>query len=120
MFLRQKDENTAISLFTVALVGFTYMDVHQSRAQCMLRLGDISNGRGDLQKARELWETARPLFACSSQAEEVQCVDERLAYVSNYGLEHHRGDMAFLVECDLPSGNLQDAEQAELVDEPVD
>ncbi|KAJ7827267.1 hypothetical protein B0H14DRAFT_2595421 [Mycena olivaceomarginata] len=119
MFLRQKDENTAISLFTIALMGFTYMDVHRSRAQCMLRLGDISNGHGDLQKARELWETARPLFACSSQAEDVQCVDERLAYVGNDGLEH-RGNMAFLVECDLPSGNLQDAEQAELVDEPVD
>ncbi|KAJ7796313.1 hypothetical protein B0H14DRAFT_2620068 [Mycena olivaceomarginata] len=33
MFLTHKDENTAVSLFTVALVGFTYMDVHQSRAE---------------------------------------------------------------------------------------
>ncbi|KAJ7821330.1 hypothetical protein B0H14DRAFT_2831625, partial [Mycena olivaceomarginata] len=42
IFLTNKDENTAISLFTVALMGFTYMDVHRSRAECMIRLGDIS------------------------------------------------------------------------------
>ncbi|KAJ7823734.1 hypothetical protein B0H13DRAFT_1919503 [Mycena leptocephala] len=43
-FLAQDDEHTAINLFTVALEGFTYMDVHCSRAECMLQLGDISNG----------------------------------------------------------------------------
>ncbi|KAJ7605442.1 hypothetical protein DFH06DRAFT_1067886, partial [Mycena polygramma] len=42
IFLGQRDEVTAITLFTVALDGFTYMDVHRSRAECMLRLGDIS------------------------------------------------------------------------------
>ncbi|KAJ7937436.1 hypothetical protein B0H13DRAFT_2261428 [Mycena leptocephala] len=39
IFLAQYDEHTAISLFTVALEGFTEMDVHCSRAECMLRLG---------------------------------------------------------------------------------
>jgi hypothetical protein len=41
-FLAQDDEDTAASLFTVALEAFTYMDVHCSRAECMLHLGDIS------------------------------------------------------------------------------
>jgi hypothetical protein len=43
MFFMQKDEDTAISLFTVALEGFTYMDVHCSKGESMLRLGDISS-----------------------------------------------------------------------------
>ncbi|KAJ7873712.1 hypothetical protein B0H13DRAFT_1023183, partial [Mycena leptocephala] len=57
--LAQDDDRTAISLFTVALEGFTYMDVHRSRADCMLRLGDIFMRHGNLLKAVQLWETAR-------------------------------------------------------------
>jgi tetratricopeptide (TPR) repeat protein len=67
VFLTQGDESTAINLFTVALDGFTYMDVHSSRAECMLRLGDISKMRSDLFKAVGLWEKARPLFERSLQ-----------------------------------------------------
>ncbi|KAJ7794021.1 hypothetical protein B0H14DRAFT_132904 [Mycena olivaceomarginata] len=36
--LAQDDEDTAIALFTVALEGFTDMDVHRGKAECMLRL----------------------------------------------------------------------------------
>jgi tetratricopeptide (TPR) repeat protein len=78
VFLAQDDEHTAINLFMVALKGFTYMDVHRSRAECMLRLGDISKEEGDLQKAVELWTTARPLFEKSSQAKQVEKIDHRL------------------------------------------
>jgi tetratricopeptide (TPR) repeat protein len=66
VFLSQEDEPTAISLFTVALEGFTQMDVHCSRAECMLQLGDISMGHSDPLKAVEFWEAARPLFERSS------------------------------------------------------
>jgi tetratricopeptide (TPR) repeat protein len=83
IFLTHKDQTTAVSLFTVALEGFTYMDVHRSRAECMVRLGDISNRCGDLLKAVELWETARPLFERSSQVNEAKCVDERLSHVGS-------------------------------------
>ncbi|KAJ7839797.1 hypothetical protein B0H13DRAFT_1911045 [Mycena leptocephala] len=72
VFLAQDDEHTAINLFTVALEGFIYMDMHHSRAECMLQLGDISKGHGDLQKAVELWTTARPLFEQSSQAKKLK------------------------------------------------
>jgi lipopolysaccharide biosynthesis regulator YciM len=58
IFLMQNDDDTAISMFTVALEGFTYMDVHHHRAERMLRLGDISKSRGDMLKAVELWDTA--------------------------------------------------------------
>ncbi|KAJ7797394.1 hypothetical protein B0H14DRAFT_3157506 [Mycena olivaceomarginata] len=122
MFLTHKDENTAVSLFTVALVGFTYMDVHQSRADCMIRLGDISSRRGDLLKAVELWESARPLFERSSQVKEVQYVDERLSHVGSNVLDHHRENIAHLVRLDVPFGNssnIKDEEQVEFIGEPL-
>ncbi|KAJ7095613.1 hypothetical protein C8R44DRAFT_951063 [Mycena epipterygia] len=56
------DLATAESLYTVALQGFTQMDIHSGRAECMLRLGDISSRYADSTKAVELWRDARPLF----------------------------------------------------------
>jgi hypothetical protein len=98
VFLTQGDESTAINLFTVALDGFTYMDVHCSRAECMLRLGDISKMRSDLFKAVGLWETARPLFERSSQMKQVQQIDERLGRISKDVLEKDRNNLAHLAE----------------------
>jgi hypothetical protein len=120
-FLREQDEGTAITLFTVALEGFTYMDVHRSRAECMVRLGDISNNHGDQLRAVELWSTARPLFERSSQLGEVKCVDERLACVGRDVLEQHKQNTACLVDLNVPSGNscnIEDEEQVKLADEP--
>jgi tetratricopeptide (TPR) repeat protein len=122
MFLAKKDEGTAISLFTVALEAFTYMDVHKSRAECMLRLGDISNKCGDQLKAVELWETARPLFERSSQVKEVQCVDDRLSSVGSNVLDHQRENIAYLMRLDVPSGNLahlENEEQVEFIGKPL-
>ncbi|KAJ7738554.1 hypothetical protein B0H14DRAFT_3168166 [Mycena olivaceomarginata] len=97
IFLTHKDENTAVNLFTVALMGFTYMDVHRSRAECMIRLGDISSRHGDLLKAVNLWESARPLFERSSQVKEVQYVDDRLSCVGSNILDCHRQNIACLM-----------------------
>jgi tetratricopeptide (TPR) repeat protein len=82
-FLARGDEDTAISLFIVALEAFTHMDVHRSRAECLLRLGDISERHGDLLKAVEHWKAARPLFERSSQARKVEKIDERLAGIKS-------------------------------------
>jgi hypothetical protein len=97
IFLLQNDEHTAISLFTVALEGFTQMDVHRSRAECMLHLGDISRGDGDLLKAVEFWEAARPLFERSSQAKQVENIDGRLVGVGGHALGQHKKKLACLV-----------------------
>jgi tetratricopeptide (TPR) repeat protein len=110
LFLSQNDEHTATSLFTVALEGFTQMDVHCSRAECMLRLGDISKGHGDLLKAVEFWERARPLFECSSQAKEVQHINERLTGISDDVLEQHINNLARLAELNAPSGTVEELE----------
>jgi tetratricopeptide (TPR) repeat protein len=81
------DEETAISLFTVALEGFTQMDVHRSRAECLIRLGDICKKIGDEVKAMGLWETARPLFERSSQGKQLANLDAKLARLSHKPLK---------------------------------
>ncbi|KAJ7798421.1 hypothetical protein B0H13DRAFT_2391611 [Mycena leptocephala] len=82
VFLGHDDPDTATSLLTVALDGFTYMDVHYSKAQCMVRLGHISLSRGDLSRALELFEEARPLFARSSQESQIVVVNEWIASIT--------------------------------------
>ncbi|KAJ7100546.1 hypothetical protein C8R44DRAFT_859395 [Mycena epipterygia] len=82
VFLSQGDEQTAHNLFVVVLERFTYMDIHQSRANCMLHLGDIAKHRGDLVKAEELWKEARPLFERSSQMKDIVQIDTRLASIN--------------------------------------
>ncbi|KAJ7906400.1 hypothetical protein B0H13DRAFT_2333516 [Mycena leptocephala] len=86
------------------------MDVHRSRAECMLRFGDISMGNSDLLKAVELWERARPLFECSSQAKQVHDIDERFANISKDVLEQHRHNLAHLAELNAPSGTVEELE----------
>ncbi|KAJ7321265.1 hypothetical protein DFH08DRAFT_1033821 [Mycena albidolilacea] len=110
IFLDQRDEDTATSLFTVALEGFKYMDVHHSRAKCMLRLGDISKGHGDLLKAVEFWHAARPLFERSSQKKEIEDIDERLASIGEDVLGQHRVNLACLTKLNELSGIVGGAE----------
>ncbi|KAJ7934299.1 hypothetical protein B0H13DRAFT_1855197 [Mycena leptocephala] len=110
IFLSQNDEHTATSLFTVALEEFTQMDVHHSRAECMLQLGNISEGHGDLLKAVEFWEAARPLFEHSSQAKQVQHINERLTGISEDVLEQHRNNLACLAELNALSGTVEELE----------
>ncbi|KAJ7882910.1 hypothetical protein B0H13DRAFT_1890612 [Mycena leptocephala] len=82
--LTNGDELTAESLFTVALDGFTYMDVHHSRAACMLHLGDIARQWGQLIRASTLWNDARPLFERSLQAKYVSEIDARLTELEGH------------------------------------
>jgi tetratricopeptide (TPR) repeat protein len=110
IFHSHNNEETAVSLYTIALEGFTQMDIHRSRAECMLRLGDISKGHGDLLGALELWETARPLFERSSQAKQVEKIDGRLASVGEDVLEQHRKNLASLAELSAPLGIVEELE----------
>ncbi|KAK7007654.1 ATPase-AAA-core domain-containing protein, partial [Favolaschia claudopus] len=73
-----EDEATGMSLYTVALEGFTFMDIHQYRAECMLRLGDLANKHGNQVHAKSSWSQAQPLFEQSSQTKSVAEVDIRL------------------------------------------
>ncbi|KAJ7288717.1 hypothetical protein C8J57DRAFT_1642867 [Mycena rebaudengoi] len=73
------DDESAFSLFTVALEAFTFMDVHCWRADCMVQIADIYEKRGEIQKSVGQWKMARPLFERSSQAKDVTRLDRRLA-----------------------------------------
>ncbi|KAJ7488316.1 hypothetical protein FB451DRAFT_1362774 [Mycena latifolia] len=79
LFLFNQDEVTAKNLFNVALEGFTFMDVHRSRADCMLCLGDIAKNQGQSDRAAAFWKDARSLFARSLQENSIAQVDHRLA-----------------------------------------
>ncbi|KAJ7482419.1 hypothetical protein FB451DRAFT_1364518 [Mycena latifolia] len=102
VFKAEGDSATSTSLFTVALEGFTFMDIHRSRAECMLRLGDLAKGQGDVSKAIELWTTARPLFECSSQAKQVIQIDKRLAAITNNVLEETTDSLTRLGQLNAP------------------
>jgi tetratricopeptide (TPR) repeat protein len=110
IFLAQADEDTAVSLFIVALEGFTYMDVHRSRAECMLQLGDIAKEHDDLCKAGEFWDAARPLFEISSQTKQIELIDERLACVGKDVLGQQRVNLARLAKMNAPNSIVEEAE----------
>jgi tetratricopeptide (TPR) repeat protein len=76
------DDETALSLFKVALDGFTFMDVHHWQADCMVRIADILQDHGEVIKAVGLWKTARPLFERSSQMKDITRIDAKLAEVN--------------------------------------
>ncbi|KAF8215040.1 hypothetical protein K438DRAFT_1749140 [Mycena galopus ATCC 62051] len=64
---QQCRNDEALSILAVALDGFTWMDVHQRRAESHI-----------------LWKDARPLFERSSQAKRVAGIDSRLAKLELY------------------------------------
>ncbi|KAJ7442845.1 hypothetical protein FB451DRAFT_1438005 [Mycena latifolia] len=105
-FMLQGDKDTAQSLFELALEAFTEMDIHRSRADCMLRLGDIAKQSGDLVKAVGLWKDARPLFERSSQAKEVAKIDTRLAAIDADLLRQHEESLQYLRMLDAPTTSL--------------
>ncbi|KAJ7616212.1 hypothetical protein DFH06DRAFT_1239404 [Mycena polygramma] len=108
--LCQEEETTAVSLFTAALDGYTDMDVHRGRAECMVSLGDISKRHGDMLKAVGQWREARPLFERSSQAKEVANIDERLAGVHQDVLNAYAEKLASLEKLVVPRDNSKNDE----------
>ncbi|KAF8206106.1 hypothetical protein K438DRAFT_1756827 [Mycena galopus ATCC 62051] len=99
-----KDEDTATSLYQVSLEGFTSLDVHHCRAQCMIRLGDLANNRGCASVAIILWKAARPLFEQSLQTKDVAQIDSRIVVAES---AHHQAPLQFRGE----PGNLPDGSQ---------
>jgi hypothetical protein len=67
-------------------------------------------GHSEPLKAVEFWERARPLFERSSQAKQVQGIEERVANISEDVLEQHRNNLAQLAELTAPSGTVEELE----------
>ncbi|KAJ7282448.1 hypothetical protein C8J57DRAFT_1463155 [Mycena rebaudengoi] len=102
IFSVQGDNETALSLFTVALDGFTFMDIHHWRADCMVQIGDILNNHGEVMKAVELWKAARPLFERSSQMKDIFKIDGKLAEVDSVVLAEYEEHLQHLSELHVP------------------
>jgi tetratricopeptide (TPR) repeat protein len=92
------DNETALSVFNVALDGFTFMDIHHWRADCMVRIAEILNHHREVMKAVELWKAARPLFERSSQMKEMIKIDKRLAEVDSVVLVEYEEQLQRLSE----------------------
>ncbi|KAJ7089102.1 hypothetical protein C8R44DRAFT_958249 [Mycena epipterygia] len=99
VLLSQGDEYTAHNLFVIALEGFTYMDVHRSRADCMLRLGDIAKHKGQLVKAVELWKWL-------DRSKDMAQIDIRLASVDQTVFNTHEKTLAHLDKLEAPTTSL--------------
>ncbi|KAJ7266809.1 hypothetical protein C8J57DRAFT_1618244, partial [Mycena rebaudengoi] len=102
IFSAEADDETALSLFTVALYGFTFMDVHHWRADCMVQIADILNSRGEVMKAVGLWKAARPLFERSSQRKDITKLDAKLAEVDSAVLVEYEEKLQHLSELCVP------------------
>jgi hypothetical protein len=100
------DDETALCLFNVALDGFTFMDVHRWRADCMVRIGDIWNSRGEVVQAVGLWKAARPLFERSSQMKDIIKLDAKLAEVNSAVLAESEEELQHLSDLCVPGGAL--------------
>ncbi|KAJ7858637.1 hypothetical protein B0H14DRAFT_3135413 [Mycena olivaceomarginata] len=75
IFREDKDDETSGSLFQLALEEFTRMDIYRGKAECLLRLGEIAQKRGEHTVAKHYSLEARNMFRKSgmvAEAEKVQ------------------------------------------------
>ncbi|KAK7055602.1 ATPase-AAA-core domain-containing protein, partial [Favolaschia claudopus] len=77
-FFAIEDPPTAVSLVETALAGFTQLDVHQSRAESMLWLGEYVYEHSNFSGAIEYWGRAMPLFQISSQMSDYVAVKNKV------------------------------------------
>ncbi|KAJ7593840.1 hypothetical protein C8J56DRAFT_1120738 [Mycena floridula] len=73
------DEDTAFNLLEMLLVAYTVRDVHKLRGECLVRLADILNRRGDIGRTKEYLVQAIPLLERSLQHDQVQLCQGRIA-----------------------------------------
>jgi hypothetical protein len=100
----QGDVNAALSILTVALDGFTFMDVHRWRGDCMVQIAGIMEQRGATKQSVELLKAARPLFERSSQANNITQIDAKLQFVDAQILEQYDQSL----QIGKPKGNVGD------------
>jgi tetratricopeptide (TPR) repeat protein len=103
IFCAQGDDETALCLFRVALDGFTAMDIHRWRADCMVRIADIIQGKGEILDSIGLWKTARPLFERSSQIKDIIHIYVKLAAADAATLEELKKQLLRLKELEVPT-----------------
>ncbi|KAJ7261513.1 hypothetical protein C8J57DRAFT_1514041 [Mycena rebaudengoi] len=101
-FCAQGDDETALSLFNVALDGFTFMDILHWRADCIVQIADILHGHGEVMKAVELWKAAKPRFERSLQMQDIIKIDAKLAEVDSAVLAEYEKQLQQRSELHVP------------------
>ncbi|KAJ6626077.1 hypothetical protein B0H10DRAFT_1942216 [Mycena sp. CBHHK59/15] len=99
----EADEQTALSLYEVALDGFTFMGVHQWKTNCMMHIAAVFEHHGDTLKCLELWKAARPLFEQSSQAKDVAMVDGKVEAAMQTMAAKNKANLAQLLSLHVPT-----------------
>ncbi|KAJ7260688.1 hypothetical protein C8J57DRAFT_1232937 [Mycena rebaudengoi] len=89
------------------------MDVHHWRADCLVRIADILNNRGEVMEAVEMWKAARPLFKRSSQMQDVIKIDVKLAEVDSAILIEYEEKLRHLSELHVPASGPGEAYNGE-------
>ncbi|KAJ7264333.1 hypothetical protein C8J57DRAFT_1230802 [Mycena rebaudengoi] len=102
------DSETALTLFNIALDAFTLMDVHHWRADCMGRIAEILNNRGEVMKAVDWWKAARPLFEQSSQMKDISRIDAKLAEADSAILDEYEEHLQRLSELHVPGSGVEE------------
>ncbi|KAJ7625851.1 hypothetical protein FB45DRAFT_868989 [Roridomyces roridus] len=87
VLLSENNYETAETLFQVALEGFTAMDIHRSRAECMTQMGELAMRAGRMDRAEILWRKACILFERSSQTTQATEIQRKLADLANRNKE---------------------------------
>jgi len=85
IFVAVGDDATAVGLFEVALAGFDFMSVHRRKGDCLVRIADIHERSGDIQKSIPLWTEAVPLFEKSLQSKDADRLKSKLAHLGERG-----------------------------------
>lgn len=75
IFRLECDTSAAMSLFALSLHGFSQMDIHRSKGECLERIADIMSEKGDKAGAVKLSTEAHALFEKSLQGNNVSQMD---------------------------------------------
>jgi tetratricopeptide (TPR) repeat protein len=113
------DNDTALSLFMAALDSFTLMDIHRDRADCMIRIATIFEQQGEIRKTVDLLQSARPLYARSSQQKEITTIDTKLCNVAAVPKDDEK-PLQQLAQLNVPLGDLGGSEGTELDEDSAD
>jgi tetratricopeptide (TPR) repeat protein len=110
---------TALNLFSAALDAFTFMDIHRDRADCMVRMAEIFESRGEMEKCVDLWRKARPLYERSCQEKEIIKIDAKLRSMAAV-LKDDENPLQRLAQLNVPVRALGGTEVTKLDEDSAD
>ncbi|KAJ7800150.1 hypothetical protein B0H14DRAFT_3786346 [Mycena olivaceomarginata] len=106
VFAQQGMDAEALGILAAALEGFTWMDVHQSRAECMRTMGDVHFRCRQSSTACIFGQRLDLCLNGHYRQRQVSEIDSRLAKVKEEE-EHHNTNVGYLSKLDVPTASLK-------------